>query len=77
MNFAKVKTSHRLQRVLAFLARRGSRGATTAQIVHGTGKLAINSIAAELRANGYAIACKLEGVTPDGGKVFRYTLVGA
>lgn len=77
MNFARIKTSPRLQKVLLYLRRKAHHGATTMELIRATGQCAINSIMAELRRNGFEIACKLEGVTPDGGKVFRYTLVGA
>lgn len=56
MKFAKLKSSKRLQRVLAVLA--DGQEHSTRDIVHAADVCAVNSIIAELRANGVSIACK-------------------
>lgn len=55
MHNAKLSTSKRLQRVLSAL-QKGPR--TTRQLIEEAHVCAVNSIIAELRANGYTIACK-------------------
>lgn len=69
MHAANIENSPRLQQVLSYL-RKGP--ATTFEIVMGCGVCAVNSIIAELRANGYVITC-----TPVKGQrgVYIYELV--
>lgn len=74
---ARLKSSPRLQRVLMHLKRKGHHGSTTAQIVAATGVMSASTVISELRANGHPTACKFEGVTKDGRKIYRYTLVVA
>ena len=69
MHYAKLENSDRLRRVLAFLRSRGSRGATTREIVQGANVLACNTVIDEIRANGFDIECVQEGQG-----LFRYTL---
>jgi len=59
MNAARLENSPRLQRVAALLA--DGREYSTLDIVIGAGVCAVNSCVAELRANGFAIACRREG----------------
>lgn len=72
MHAAKVEDSPRLQKVLNFLRRNGP--ATTLRIIEQCRVCAVNSIIAELRANGYTINC-----TPVKGKrgVYLYELIEA
>lgn len=69
MHAAKIEDSPRLQKVRDFLRRQGS--ATTFEIIQGCQVCAVNSIIAELRANGFTIACT--AVKGQRG-VYRYTL---
>ncbi|GAB4112864.1 MAG: hypothetical protein Fur0019_19280 [Tibeticola sp.] len=59
MKAARIEASERLQRVLALLE--DEREHTTLDIVIGAGVCAVNSCVAELRANGYDIACRRQG----------------
>ena len=70
IHFARLDHSPRLQRTLDFLRQCGNRGATTMEIIRGANVCAINSIAAELRHNGYIVRCENQG------KIFRYFLEG-
>lgn len=69
MHAAAIDKSYRLRRVLAFLKLGPG---TTYQISRSCEVCAVNSIIAELRANGYVINC-----TAVKGKrgVYQYTLV--
>lgn len=70
MHAARIEDSPRLQKVRDFLRRVGS--ATTLEIVQGCGVCAVNSIIAELRANGFNILC--EAVKGKRG-VYSYRLI--
>lgn len=70
MHAARIEDSPRLQKVLEFLRRKGS--ATTLEIVRGCDVCAVNSIIAEIRANGFLINCN--AVKGQRG-VYRYQLV--
>lgn len=59
MHAARVDRSERLQRVFKVLA--DGREHTTYEIVHAAQVCAVNSIVAELRANGYRIHCARRG----------------
>ncbi len=59
MHYARIEASPRLQRVAAVLA--DGRAHSTLDIVQGAQVCAVNSIIAELRANGWAIACTRRG----------------
>ena len=69
MHAARIDDSPRLQKVRDFLRRR--RSATTREISNSCDVYAVNSIVAELRANGFTIDC-----TPVKGQrgVYLYTL---
>lgn len=73
LHFASVKTSERLQRALAVL-REYPGGVTTRQWINRANICACNSVAAELRAQGYPITCTFEGRNVRGSSVFRYRL---
>jgi predicted ArsR family transcriptional regulator len=75
MHAAKVEKSERLKRVLQLLRSRGSKGATTREIIEAAQVCAVNSIIAELRANGFHIECRFEQRTDRGAAIYRYTLV--
>jgi hypothetical protein len=59
MHAARIEASERLQRVLAVLS--DGREHTTYEIVHAAQVCAVNSIVAELRANGYRVGCQRRG----------------
>ena len=59
MNAAKLERSERLQRVKAFLS--DYRPHSTLEIVQKANVCAVNSIVAELRANGESIQCGRRG----------------
>ncbi|MDA8412993.1 MAG: hypothetical protein M0023_04305 [Desulfobacteraceae bacterium] len=70
MHAANIDDSPRLQKVRDFLRRNG--GATTREISKACDVYAINSIVAELRANGFTVNCN-----PVKGQrgVYRYELI--
>lgn len=72
---AKLDASPRLQRVLSFLRIRGSQGATTREIVEHADVCAVNSIISELRTAGIEVHCKMDGRSPSGASVYRYSLM--
>lgn len=59
MHAAMVEASERLQRVLRLLE--DGQWHSTLDVMIGAGVCAVNSCIAELRANGYAIACRRVG----------------
>ncbi|TCS69747.1 hypothetical protein EDC61_11947 [Sulfuritortus calidifontis] len=69
MKAARIEKSDRLQRVLALLEDRAWH--STLDIVIGAGVCAVNSCIAELRANGFPIACRRVG-----RERFEYRLEG-
>ena len=74
MHAAKLETSHRLQRVLAFL----SDGAehSTKEIMQGADVCAVNSCVAELRVGGYHIACRQVRDDKRGERIWLYQMQG-
>lgn len=70
MHAARLDASPRLQRVLAVLA--DGREYSTLDLVREAQVCAVNSIIAELRANGHAIACRQARV--DGARRWLYRL---
>lgn len=70
MHHARIEHSERLQRALAFL--RDGAWHTTREIVHGAEVMAVNSVVAEIRENGYIVEC--ESVPGIRGR-YRYRLV--
>lgn len=59
MHSAKIEKSNRLQRVLKVLW--DGKEHTTRDLIKNSGMCAINSIVAEIRANGYSIDCQRRG----------------
>ena len=59
MNAAKLEKSDRLQRVDALL--RSGKQYSTLEIIQQANVCAVNSVVAELKANGRAITCKRFG----------------
>jgi|LGVE01.1.fsa_nt_gb hypothetical protein len=59
MNAARIDTSPRLQRVKNYLS--DGLKHSTMDIIQATGQCAINSIAAELRDNGFTVNCERKG----------------
>ncbi len=75
IHYAKLENSPRLQEVLAFLRERGGRGATTREILCGCPSVcAVNSVADELRENGFDVPCVPEFRQDLKKTVYRYTL---
>ena len=70
MHAAKIEDSPRLQKVLNYLRYHGVR--TTLEIIQGCGVCAVNSIIAELRANGFTIDCQ---VVKGQRGVYQYRLI--
>lgn len=77
MHAARIEKSKRLQRVLELLRSRGRKGATTRDIIDVAHVCAVNSIIAELRANGFVIDCSFVQRLPTGAAIYRYTLIEA
>lgn len=73
MHAARLIASPRLQAVLAVLS--DGEEHSTLEIIHEAGVCAVNSCIAELRTNGYHIACR-QRKAPGGGRVFVYQLTG-
>lgn len=71
---ASKPTSRRLQRLLRTLRKHGLRGATSRQLAQETGSMAVATDVSELRRSGYLVPCEYEGKTPEGRKVYRYSL---
>ncbi len=77
IHFARLENSKRLQRLLDYLKKKGSKGATTRDIVYGARIMAVSVAICELRHNGFRIDCESEGKRPTGSHVYRYKLIGA
>lgn len=73
MHAARVDRSPRLQRVLAVLE--DGREHSTRELLDAARVCAVNSIVAELRANGHRITCRQQ--VADEGRVWLYRLEGA
>ena len=74
MHAAKLSGSPRLRRVLAVLL--DGKEHSTRDLVVAAEVCAVNSIVAELRANGIAIHCRL-ATDSDGGRLWLYSLGAA
>lgn len=74
IKYAILKDSPRLQRALEALKKAGLVGLTTREWIQKANICAVNTIAAELKANGIPVVCKAQGRSPDGANVYRYTL---
>ncbi len=72
MHAAKLKSSDRLQRVLAVLSEGG--WYSTRQIIRMAQVCAVNSVISELRANGVQIECKQFASTRGRPTIWRYRL---
>lgn|GEM_PF-2532327 len=73
MHNASLKNSIRLQKVYNSLL---SGPKTTRELINLTGCCAINSIMSELKADGISYRCEYLGKTPDGNKIYQYSLEG-
>ena len=71
MHAARLDVSPRLQRVHALLE--GGEERSTMEIVQAAGVCAVNSIVAELRAQGAEIACR-RARTAEGGRIWLYRM---
>ena len=71
MHAARIEHSPRLKRVAALLA--DGEEHSTLDIVREARVCAVNSIIAELRANGFRISCRQ--VHRDGARVWLYRLI--
>ncbi len=76
IHYAHLKTSPRLQRVLAALMENRILGLTTREIIEAANVCAVNSAICELKRNGFQIDCRFERRTAGGESVFRYRLLG-
>jgi hypothetical protein len=72
MHYARLDRSPRLQRLLLLLS--SGTHYTTREIIAVTGICAVNSAAAELRANGYPVECAPVSRRTDGARVYEYWL---
>ena len=75
LHAARVDRSDRLRRVLAVLE--DGREHSTLDIATAARVCAVNSIVAELRANGFAVACRQAVDPAGGGRVWLYRLEGS
>lgn len=73
MHYAKLSESKRLQRVLALLS--DYRPHTTREIIESANVCAVNSIKAELKANGIPVDCRFVRRTNEGASVYEYQLL--
>ena len=71
---AKLDSSPRLQRFLAYLQKVGERGATGLELIAETRNMNPHTSKAELKANGIQLICKLDRITDDRSRVYRYWL---
>jgi len=71
---AKINQSPRLQRFLCYLMEVKERGATGLELIANTRNLNPHTSAAELRANGVPVVCRLDRITEDGARVHKYWL---
>ena len=71
---AKIEQSPRLQRFLAYQMDAKATGATGLELIAETRNLNPHTSAAELRANGVSVICRLDRITEDGARVYRYFL---
>lgn len=71
MHAARLDKSERLQRFVEAL-RNGPM--TTRELIGATGLCAINSIAAECRANGIKVGCTYKGTSESGARIYEYEL---
>ena len=71
---AKIEQSPRLQRFLAYLMDAKATGATGLELIAETRNLNPHTSAAELRANGVPVVCRLDRITEDKSRVHRYFL---
>jgi len=72
MHFAKLKNSARLNSILSLL--RDGESHTTREIIQRTGACAINSAAAELRANNIPVTCRYVGLTQERNRIYAYQI---
>ena len=73
MHAANLSSSPRLRRVLEVLG--DGRDHSTLDLISAAQVCAVNSIIAELRANGVAIDCRRD-ITADGTRIWFYRLGG-
>ena len=81
MHAGRIETSNRLKGVLAFLAGRGQRGATTIEIADALRTTNPGRDVSEINHNfrrsgiGRKIVCEYEGATDSGRRIWRYRLL--
>jgi hypothetical protein len=76
INYAKLESSPRLQRLLALLKAAGKHGATTREISLGAEIFAASTAVKELRMNGFTIRRIHERTTERKANIHRYFLEG-
>lgn len=75
MHAANPARSKRLKLTLKYLEFAPG-GRTTAEIQEHTGSMAPATDISELRHSGYLIACRFDGQSERGRRVYRYTYLG-
>ncbi len=71
MHAANIKNSPRLRRVRDLL--KGGNEHSTQEIIQRAHVCAVNSIIAELRSNGFSIACR-QATSSDGVRIWLYRM---
>ena len=74
MHAGKIGSSKQLTAALHALVDAGKRGVTSLELAQAAGTVAPATVVSALRQNGYIITCKYERTTPEGKRVYRYTL---
>lgn len=77
MHAAALEKSRRLQRLLGYLQKAGSLGATTLEISRDCNLMNAATWASMLRRSGHPITCKYVGETGEGARLYRYWLTAA
>ena len=77
MHTGKVGSSKQLSAALRALVNAGKHGITSSHLAAACGTVAPATVVSALRHNGYDIGCRFERTTPEGKKVYRYTLFAA
>jgi len=72
MHYARLDHSPRLQRFLKLL--QDGKRHSTMDVISCARICAVNSAAAELRANGIDVECNFRGLTDTGERVYEYHL---
>lgn len=77
MHAAALEKSRRLQRLLGYLQKAGSVGATTLEISRDCSLMNAATWVSMLRRSGHPITCKYVGESGEGARLYRYWLTAA